>query len=85
MKSIAEIGLKIAPNTREYFRYNGESAELECRGAGSSRPELAWARRQRQREDQGHSGAKDKSIKADWTDYADDPGIKGQNSPLQHP
>jgi hypothetical protein len=45
MKSIAEIGLKIPARAREYYRYTGVSAELERRGAGSSRPELAWARR----------------------------------------
>jgi hypothetical protein len=50
MKSTAEIGMKISARTREYCRYAGVSAELERRGAGSSRPELAWARRQQEQE-----------------------------------
>jgi hypothetical protein len=45
MKSVGEIGMKITLAQREYYRYTGASAELERRGAGSSRPELAWARR----------------------------------------
>lgn len=45
MKSIREIGLRITVATREYCRYTGASAELERRGLGSSRPELAWALR----------------------------------------
>ncbi len=48
MKSTAEIGLKITARTREYYRYTGVSAELERRGAGSSRPEVAWVRRAKQ-------------------------------------
>jgi hypothetical protein len=48
MKSIREIGLKITSAQREYFRYTGASAELERRGAGSSRPENAWLRRSSQ-------------------------------------
>ena len=48
MKAVGEIGLKITPAQREYFRYTGVSAELERRGAGTSRPELAWIRRSRQ-------------------------------------
>ncbi|MGA2046382.1 MAG: hypothetical protein ABSG96_01765 [Terracidiphilus sp.] len=48
MKSIADIGLKITARTREYYRYTGVSAELERRGAGSSRPKLAWVHRQRE-------------------------------------
>jgi len=47
MKTIKEIGMKIAAAQREYFRYTGVSAELERQGAGSSRPELAWAARQK--------------------------------------
>ena len=39
---------KITPALREYYRYRGVSAELERRGYGSSRPELAWANRQKQ-------------------------------------
>jgi hypothetical protein len=45
MAELGKIGLKIGATTREYYRYTGASAELEKRGAGSSRPELAWARR----------------------------------------
>lgn len=41
-KTAEEIGLKITASQREYFRYTGPSAELERRGAGTSRPELAW-------------------------------------------
>jgi hypothetical protein len=43
MKSIADIGLKITARTREYYRYTDVSADLERRGAGSSRHQLAWA------------------------------------------
>ena len=50
MKSKKETGLKITATQREYFRYIGASAELEQRGAGSSRPDLAWVRRQKQQE-----------------------------------
>lgn len=45
MRSIGEIGLKITGATREYYRYTGISAEMERKGAGCSRPELAWANR----------------------------------------
>jgi hypothetical protein len=48
MKSVGEIGLKITAAQREYFRYTGPSAELERRGAGTSRPDLAWVRRSKQ-------------------------------------
>jgi hypothetical protein len=41
---------KITGALREYYRYSGVSAELERLGYGSSRPELAWANRQKQRE-----------------------------------
>ncbi len=44
------MSFKITAGQREYFRYSGVSAEVELRGLGSSRPELAWARRQEQRE-----------------------------------
>jgi hypothetical protein len=43
MKSVREIGMKITAAQREYYRYTGVSAALERRGAGSSRPELAWS------------------------------------------
>jgi hypothetical protein len=48
MKSVGEIGLKVTSAQREYFRYSGASAELERRGAGSSRSDLTWVRRSRQ-------------------------------------
>jgi hypothetical protein len=48
MKTVGEIGLKISAAQREYFRYTGVSAELERRGAGTSRPEIAWVRRLKQ-------------------------------------
>ena len=41
---------KITAAQRKYYRYRGVSAELEQRGLGCSRPELAWANRQRQSE-----------------------------------
>lgn len=53
MKSTGEIGLKITSAQREYYRYTGVSAQLERIGAGSSRPELAWIRRQKQESEQG--------------------------------
>jgi hypothetical protein len=48
MKTVGEIGLKISSAQREYYHYTGASAELERRGAGTSRPELAWVRRLKQ-------------------------------------
>jgi hypothetical protein len=50
MKSLREIGLKITAAQREYYRYTGSSAELELRGMGASRPELAWTYRRAQQE-----------------------------------
>jgi cephalosporin-C deacetylase-like acetyl esterase len=44
------MGFKITRRQREYYRYTGVSAELERLGLGSSRPELAWANRQKQLE-----------------------------------
>jgi hypothetical protein len=41
---------KITPSLQKHFNYRGISAELERRGYGSSRPELAWAIRQKQHE-----------------------------------
>ncbi len=55
MKPVKEIGLKITLAQREYYRYTGASAELERRGAGSSRPDVAWVRRQKQESEQNHS------------------------------
>ncbi len=48
MKSIAELGLKITERQREYYRYTGVSAEMERKGVGSSRSELAWVYRSKQ-------------------------------------
>jgi hypothetical protein len=48
MKTVGDIGLKITSALREYYRYTGASAELERRGAGSSRPDVAWVRRLKQ-------------------------------------
>jgi hypothetical protein len=45
LKSIKEIGMKITAAQREFRRYTGISAQLERCGLGSSRPDLAWARR----------------------------------------
>ncbi len=50
MKSAGEIGMKITAAQREYFRYTGVSAEMERRGMGTSRPELAWAKRVQEQE-----------------------------------
>ena len=58
MKSVGEIGLKITSAQREYYRYTGASAELERRGAGSSRPNLAWVRRSRQQIEEGRTELK---------------------------
>jgi hypothetical protein len=55
MKSVGEIVLKITSALREYYRYKGASAELEQRGAGSSRPDLAWVRRSKQKDGEGRS------------------------------
>jgi hypothetical protein len=49
MRSVGEIGMKITAAQREYYRYTGPAAELEQRGAGSSRPELAWVRRSKKK------------------------------------
>lgn len=42
MRSTRELGMKITSAQREYFRYTGFTADVERRGAGASRPELAW-------------------------------------------
>lgn len=58
MKSTGEIGMKITTAQREYFRYTGVAAEVERRGMGTSRPELAWAKRvKRQEGEQKHTGS----------------------------
>jgi hypothetical protein len=64
MKSVGEIGLKITSAQREYFRYTGASAEMERRGAGSSRPNLAWVRRQQQEEKERSRGDRKNSARA---------------------
>jgi hypothetical protein len=48
MKTVKETGMKISGAQREYFRYSGASADLERRGAGSSRSAVAWVRRLRE-------------------------------------
>lgn len=45
MRSAGQIWMRITAAQREYFRYTGVSAEVERRGMGTSRPELAWAKR----------------------------------------
>ena len=62
MKSTSEVGLKITRAQREHFRYTGPSAELERRGKGSSRPELAFEERQRRiEEEKSSSGSRQES------------------------
>jgi len=43
------MSFKITRALREYYRYTGASAEVEKTGHGSSRPELAWVVREKQR------------------------------------
>ena len=62
-KTVEEIGLKITASQREYFRYTGPSAELERRGAGTSRPELAWVHRQKRENEQRHGMGAEQSPK----------------------
>lgn len=47
---LAYMCFKITPSLREYYNYRGISAELERRGFGSSRPQIAWAIEQKQHE-----------------------------------
>jgi hypothetical protein len=47
---LADMCFKITPAQREYFHYRDISAEFERRGYSASRPELAWAIRQKQHE-----------------------------------
>jgi hypothetical protein len=58
MKSTGEIGLTIRSAQREYYRYTGVSAQLEQRGAGSSRAELAWVSRWEPKDQEARSGTK---------------------------
>lgn len=66
MKSVAEIGMKISACQREYYRYTGVSAELERRGAGSSRPELAWARTSEKKEEEQSSEFQSQGLAASF-------------------
>ena len=54
----------ITPGLREYFHYHGISADLERRGLGSSRPELAWAIRQKQQEPEKPVDHQNMSVKS---------------------
>jgi len=53
---------KITPSLREHFNYRGVSAELERRGYGSSRPQLAWANRQKQHEPEKPADKQNKGV-----------------------
>ena len=53
---------KITPSLREHFNYRGISAELEQRGYGSSRPQLAWAIRQKQHEAEEPADEQNKGV-----------------------
>jgi hypothetical protein len=53
---------KITPALREYYRYRGISADLKRRGLGSSRPQLAWAIRQKQHEPEKPMDDENKSV-----------------------
>jgi hypothetical protein len=63
MKSTGEIGLKIRSAQREHYRYTGVSAQLEERGAGSSRAEVAWVSRWKRKNEENHSDTKADSDK----------------------
>jgi hypothetical protein len=41
---------KLTRTQREYYRYQGVSADLERRGYGSSQPEVAWANRHKEQD-----------------------------------
>jgi hypothetical protein len=56
---------------REYFHYHGISADLERRGFGSPRPELAWAIRQKQQEPEKPVDDQNKSVKSSSPNAAD--------------
>jgi len=60
-----QMCFKITGALREYYRYSGVSAELERLGYGSSRPELAWANRQKERKND--RPIEDQSKRADRT------------------
>jgi hypothetical protein len=59
---------KITPALREYFRYQGISADLERRGFGSSRPQLARAIRQKQQETEKAAGDQCKRVNSSNSD-----------------
>ena len=52
MKPTNEIGMKITAAQREYFRYTGVSAEVEQRGMGSSRRDLALGKPVKKQEEE---------------------------------
>jgi len=56
--------LKITPTLREYFHYRGVSGDLERRGFGSSRPQLAWAIRQKKDAQEKSADEQNKSAKS---------------------
>jgi len=60
------MSFKITAKQREYFRYSGASAEVERRGLGSSRPELAWANRHKQQES-SNAAANSQNDGAPWS------------------
>ena len=62
---------KITPGLREYFHYHGISADLERRGFGSSRPEVAWAIRQKQQEPEKPEDDQNKGVKSSSPTAAD--------------
>jgi hypothetical protein len=62
---------KITPGLREYFHYHGISADFERRGFGSSRPEVAWAIRQKPQEPEKPVDDQNKSVKSSFPNAAD--------------
>ena len=65
------MSFKITPGLREYFHYHGISADLERRGFSSSRPELAWANRQKQQKPEEPADDQNKSVKSSSPNAAD--------------
>lgn len=57
--------MKITAAQREFRRYTGVSAEVERRGLGSSRSELAWAHRIHQQQKENDKAADKKIISKD--------------------
>jgi hypothetical protein len=64
-----KVSFKITSALHEYFRYTDASTEVERRGFGSSRPELAWANRQKQQEFSDISTGRTKSAQSDSTEH----------------